>query len=150
MSTVSIYVCWPYNGTDVLIGERGDLDLVYQLELWKEELECWVVGWKASVRGIPPMWLMSENWIPSLSIGLPESAGSDNRVVAQEDESEDWESEVEDWEDDELLEVLEDWGLAEEYRIDAQPGFLESGMGEEDIYYGEDDLDVCPSSPLGH
>jgi hypothetical protein len=143
MSTVSIYVCWPYNGTDVLIGERGDLDLVYQLE-------CWVVGWKASVHGIPPMWLMSENWIPRLSIGMPESAGSDNRVVTQEDESEDWESEVEDWEDDELLEALEDWGLAEEYRIDAQPGFLESGMGEEDIYYGEDDLDVCPSAPLGH
>ncbi|KIJ19462.1 hypothetical protein PAXINDRAFT_7943 [Paxillus involutus ATCC 200175] len=77
--------------------EREDLDLVYQLELWKKELECWVVGWKASVCGVPPMWLMSENWIPSLlSIGMSESAGSDNRVVAQEDESEDWKSEVED------------------------------------------------------
>ncbi|KAF8834160.1 hypothetical protein BDN67DRAFT_985516 [Paxillus ammoniavirescens] len=127
--------------------ERGDLDVVYQLELWKEELECWVVGWKASVRGIPPMWSMSENWIQNLPIGMLESAGGDDRV--QEDESEDWESEVGDWEDDELLEALEDWGLAEEYRIDAQPGYLESGMSEEDIYCGEDDLDVCPSSPLG-
>ncbi|KAF8833261.1 hypothetical protein BDN67DRAFT_986145 [Paxillus ammoniavirescens] len=113
--------------------ERGDLDVVYQLELWKEELECWVS--------------MSENWIQNLPIGMLKSAGGDNRV--QEDESEDWEDEVGDWDDDELLEALEDWGLAEEYRIDAQPGYLESGMGEEDICYGEDDLDVCPSSPLG-
>ncbi|KAF8833520.1 hypothetical protein BDN67DRAFT_916805 [Paxillus ammoniavirescens] len=76
-----------------------------------------------------------------------ESTGHDDRV--QEDESEVWESEMKDWEDDELLKALEDWGLVEEYRIDAQLGYLESGMGEEDIYYGEGDLDICPSSPLG-
>ncbi|KIJ59145.1 hypothetical protein HYDPIDRAFT_33444 [Hydnomerulius pinastri MD-312] len=135
--------------------ERGDMDMVYQLELRQEELEGLPSGWWAMVRGIPPAWSMSESWGgPSVGSTCPciQRPRSPEGAQVTEDDNDNWESEVEDErEDDELLEALEDWGLAEEYRFDAQPegGVWEGGvMDDEDLYGDEEDFDIFPSSPI--
>ncbi|KIJ61926.1 hypothetical protein HYDPIDRAFT_169493 [Hydnomerulius pinastri MD-312] len=130
------------------------MDMVYQLELRQEELEGLSSGWGAMVCGIPPAWSMSEHWRPSLGSTRPsiQRPRSPEGAQGAEDDNDNWESEVEDeWEDDELLEALEDWGLAEEYQFHAQPegGVWEGGvMDEEDLYGDEEDFDVFPSSPI--
>ncbi|KAF9231180.1 hypothetical protein BU15DRAFT_68549 [Melanogaster broomeanus] len=94
--------------------EVNDHDMVYQLDLKKDELRLLSRAWEVQVQPIHPAWPMAENWGPDTHVAASdvEEEGFREQLVDEED---DWESDEENREDDKLLDALEDLGLLDEY-----------------------------------
>ncbi|KAF9236950.1 hypothetical protein BU15DRAFT_88926 [Melanogaster broomeanus] len=132
--------------------EGDDHDMVYKLDLRKEELRQLGMTWKAQIQSIHAAWPMSTSWGPDIDIAAEVQDGLGEQLV---DEDEDWESDNEDREDDELLDALEEFGLLDEYRVsnltdnDEQEGLWNSMMAGEDVLEGGvEDMYLLSSSPL--
>ncbi|KAF9233286.1 hypothetical protein BU15DRAFT_80265 [Melanogaster broomeanus] len=136
--------------------EVNDHDMVYQLDLKKDELRLLSRAWEVQVQPIHPAWPMAENWGPDTRVAASDVDEESFREQLV-DEDDDWESDEENREDDELLDALEDLGLLDEYRFatqtwgDEQDGQWNGGMAEDEEGMwegGVDDMYLLSSSPV--
>ncbi|KIJ61378.1 hypothetical protein HYDPIDRAFT_31467 [Hydnomerulius pinastri MD-312] len=99
----------------------GDMDMLFALDVRREELCQLAMRWQAKVRPMPTAWPMPASWGSVHNTEVPRSGGrgrdgglGDGEVWVDEDD--DWESEGEK-EDDELLDALENFGLWDQWRM---------------------------------
>ncbi|KIJ59237.1 hypothetical protein HYDPIDRAFT_33388 [Hydnomerulius pinastri MD-312] len=112
--------------------EAGDIDMLFALNVRREELCQLAMRWQTKVQPMPTAWPMPASWgsVHNTEVPGPGGRGRDGGLGDGEvwvDEDDDWESEgekeddVTNWywvaSDDELLDALENFGLWDQWRM---------------------------------